>query len=329
MSEADREGDRPPAAGRSRRAACWRAVAIVLAALVVLAVAAELVCRFALGLGDPPLYVADPQIEYLPAPSRQYRRFGRHIAYNRWSMRSGELSPSRQNPDEARILFLGDSVINGGSLTDQAELATELLRPRLAERLGRPVVVGNASAGSWGPPNLLAYVQRFGLFDADVVVIVLNGDDASDVPTGEPVVGHNPAYPARAPALALQEAVQRYALGRLWRRDERGPPAHDARQRALAALAELIERCREHGARVIVVLHSRRSELAGPPGEGYVLLRQTAEAAGADVVELRDAMAAALRAGRSPYRDDLHPNPAGQRVLADALLEPIAAGVAR
>ena len=58
-------------------------------------------------------------------------------------MRSAEFPKHKQDPRKLRILVLGDSIINGGTLTDQDDLATELLRRDLIERLGRPVVVGN------------------------------------------------------------------------------------------------------------------------------------------------------------------------------------------
>jgi hypothetical protein len=52
---------------------------------------------------------------------------------------------------EFGILVLGDSVVNGLSLIDQSEIATSLLSVRLAARGDRAIVVGNISAGSWGP----------------------------------------------------------------------------------------------------------------------------------------------------------------------------------
>ena len=146
---------------------------IIVASLFVLVGLLEAYARVVLGLGDPPLWMADPEIEYLPQPAKSYLRFGKRISYNAYSMRSRDFPRTKVNPDELRVLVVGDSVINGGAQTDQQALATTLLENKLAESLDRPVLVANIAAGSWGPPNILAYLRRFGLFDADVVVIVL------------------------------------------------------------------------------------------------------------------------------------------------------------
>ena len=133
----------------------------VLVAVVVtiagMGLGGEIVARL-LGLGDPPLVVRHPTIDYLFAPSRCYKRFGNDICYNKWSMRS---IPADRFP----LLMLGDSVLNGGSLTDQSELASELIRSK------RGITVGNVSAGSWGPSNLLAYTNEFGWFGARLIIM--------------------------------------------------------------------------------------------------------------------------------------------------------------
>jgi len=63
-------------------------------------------------------------------------------------------------------------------------------------RLGRPVVVGNASAKSWGPPNELAYLQHFGTLDADVVILELSSHDyALLAPTQSAIVERSSSTP--------------------------------------------------------------------------------------------------------------------------------------
>ena len=121
----------------------------LLVALLVLLIAAELFARFYLGLGDPPLSMADPEIEYLFKPDQTCYPFHKRVHYNAWSMRSEDFPRHKSQPDELRVMVFGDSVVNGGSLTDHADLATTILQRRLSEDLGRPVVVGNISAGSW------------------------------------------------------------------------------------------------------------------------------------------------------------------------------------
>lgn len=182
-------------------------MATVLITIFIGIVSVELFARFALGLGDPPIYVADPQIEYMLKPDQNVRRFGNLIFVNHWGMRSHDFPARKANPDEIRILILGDSVINGGSQIDQALLSTTLLQKRLQASLGKPVVVGNASAGSWGPGNWLAYVRRYGFFEVDLVVLMVNSGDYADNPTFAPLDAN---HPDARPLMALQEAVFRY-----------------------------------------------------------------------------------------------------------------------
>ena len=57
---------------RRRRRILLRAGIILLILLGI----GEMVSRFVLGLGDPPLYVADNEIQYYNLPARTYHRFG-------------------------------------------------------------------------------------------------------------------------------------------------------------------------------------------------------------------------------------------------------------
>ena len=190
---------------RWRRWGIWGAVSILL-----LLVAGELVLRFVVGLGDPPLSMFDPDMEYRFQPSQTVHRFGNLIHCNAYSQRADDFPEHKPDPNELRVMVIGDSVINGGSQIDQSRTITALIQRRLCDELHRKVIVGNASAASWGPPNELAYVKKFGLFDADVVVLVFNDEDAYDAMTFMPVVGVRPEYPDHRPLLAIQEAWTRY-----------------------------------------------------------------------------------------------------------------------
>lgn len=64
-------------------------------------------------------------------------------------------------------MMFGDSVLNGRNLTDHQSLATTILRTTWKEEFSSDFIVGNISAGSWGPGNWLAYAKEYGFFDAD------------------------------------------------------------------------------------------------------------------------------------------------------------------
>ena len=319
----------PPKKRRWRRRLAWLAVAVL-----VLLVAGELFARFYLGLGDPPLSEADSKIEYLFKPDQDCHRFGHHIHYNHYSMRSEDFPQHKSKPDELRVMVVGDSVVNGGVLTDQSELATTILEKKLAEDLKRPVVVGNISAGSWGPPNELAYLERYGLFDADVLVIVLSSHDYADVPTFTPVVGTR-AYPDHKPLLALWEGFDRYVIPKFEKKKEANEgfvaatePANEADVRAsMAALREMIEMGRSKGAKVIVAQHLEQKETLASPLLGHEVIKHEAMQDGLTPIELGKAFAAARARGEEPYRDPIHPNPVGQREIAGALAPAIEAAV--
>lgn len=180
----------------------------ILTVLVIFVGSIEVGLR-SLGFGKPLLYVADSQIGYLLAPNQQTRRFGNQIWVNQYSMRSDAVTTNRPT-QTFRVLLLGDSIANGGWWTDQNHTISALLQQRLTET--ETVEVLNASANSWGPRNELAYLQRFGSFESQIVVLLINTDDLFAVaPTSIPV-GRDRNYPNQQPASAISEAFSRYVI---------------------------------------------------------------------------------------------------------------------
>jgi len=187
-------------------------VLIVLAgtvAVLVLVVGGLEIGLRSFGFGKPLLYIADPQIGYLLAPNQQTRRFGNQILINQYSMRSDTVTSDRP-AHTFRVLLLGDSIANGGWWTDQNHTISTLLQHRLTGTGTTEVL--NASANSWGPRNEWAYLQRFGSFESQIVVLLINTDDLFAVaPTSIPV-GRDRNYPNQKPASAISEVFNRYAV---------------------------------------------------------------------------------------------------------------------
>ncbi|MGF1540596.1 MAG: SGNH/GDSL hydrolase family protein [Pleurocapsa sp.] len=182
---------------------------IAIAILIGVTLLIEFGLRLTVGLGNPPLYIADEEIGYLLAPNQKLRRRGNLIKVNQYSMRSDEIEPEK--PDNRfRVFLLGDSIVNGGWWTDQTEILSEFIETEIAQMSDRPVEAINASANSWGPRNQLAYLQKFGLFDADVLILVINTDDLFATAPTSVQVGRDLNYPNRRPPLALIELYQRY-----------------------------------------------------------------------------------------------------------------------
>ena len=188
---------------------------IILIVIVGLLGISEVGLRLLLGLGNPLIYLPDQQIGYLLAPNQRTRKFGNLIEINQYSMRSSDITISRSN-NCLRVLLLGDSIANGGWWTDQADTISEILREQLkftiADNSFSQVEVLNASANSWNPRNELAYLQRFGTFNAQVIVLLINTDDLFGTAPTSVQVGRDRNYPNRKPALALIKAFQDFIL---------------------------------------------------------------------------------------------------------------------
>jgi hypothetical protein len=295
--------------------------------------ALEGVCRFVVGLGDPPLYVAHPTIEYMLKPGGVYRRFGHVFSVNRYGMRSDDLSPRREDR-EVRLLVLGDSVPNGGGLTDQDELASEIVKRALAERLSRPVAVGNISAGTWSPPNLLAYVRTYGTFDAELAVLVLNREDLRDFPGFAPLEPYK--HPTEKPLTAATELFSRYLFPRASRAFRGGSSApvpsgpEDSTGTTLPALLELIDTLRQRHADVIAFYHPMRDELGADGGflaaAEFTVLKEFMAQHDVPFCSLAARYGAAIRSGISPFRDPYHPTAFGQALMARDMMQALGDG---
>jgi lysophospholipase L1-like esterase len=186
-----------------------------IVAIATLLVLLEIGLRVFFGFGNPLLYMADDQIGYLLAPNQDVQRFGKRITINAYCMRSPALTKER-SPNSLRIFLIGDSVANGGWWTDQRDTISTKMEQQLQSFLPGTsldrVEVLNASANSWGPRNELAYLKRFGTFESQMVVLLINTDDLFATTPTSVQVGRDRNYPNRKPPLALVEVFTRYVL---------------------------------------------------------------------------------------------------------------------
>lgn len=185
-------------------------VAIALLGIALtLFVAIELILRRR--YGTPPLYVADDSTGYRFAPNQKIWRKGNRFQTNQYSMRSDDFELKRP-PETLRVLLLGDSIANSGWWTDQSQILSQIVQDELIS-LAVPsfsqLEVLNASANSWGPRNELGYVAKFGLFESQIVMMVLNTDDLFAVEPNSLLVGRARTHPTRRP-LAVTELINRY-----------------------------------------------------------------------------------------------------------------------
>ncbi len=312
-------------------------IALVVAGLFAL-LTIEVTLRVRYGLGNPVVYTPHPTIEYVLEPNQSGHRLGNRYLVNRYGMRSDDFPPTKTDEDETRVLVLGDSVLFGGSQTNQFDLPTEVARRALSAETEGPVVVGNAAVGSWGPPNQLAYLEEHGPLDADVVVLVLSSHDARDSPDFIPVGRWPVERPSRKPLLALTEAWARMVAPRFdgWIGAGDDRPAGVPEQAwdpevAMAALDEIALWCADRDLPLSVVLFQNRAELNGHDDPGFAMLKawHTEQRAAGRVVGPPFETAEAFRALHgSGFRDDWHPDVEGSHIIGEQIAEATRAALA-
>ncbi|MBT9314579.1 SGNH/GDSL hydrolase family protein [Leptothoe spongobia] len=185
---------------------------ILVAFLLCASLGIEIALRKSLGLASPALSVADQQTGYRFKPNQRIFRFGKYIEYNQYSQRSEAIAEDKTTK-AFRVLMTGDSVLNGGNPTDQADILTEKLEQKISANGVDTVEVLNASAGSWGIGNQAGYIEKFGLFDSDIVILQIGSHDLVQPTSTSDVVGRS-THPDKKPLLAIQELLVRY----LWPR---------------------------------------------------------------------------------------------------------------
>lgn len=298
---------------------------LVPAGIVVLLVGLELLLRL-LGFGQPLLYQADPQIGYLIAPSQQTRRFGKQIAINQYSMRSPEIAAIRSEKT-LRVLMLGDSILNGGWWTDQASTVSALLQQQLNLPYYALTEVLNASANSWSPRNELAFLQQFGSFESQIIILVINTDDLFGTAPNSVVVGRDRNYPDRLPPAAIAEVITRYLL----------PPKPIPELAAiqaesgdrvgfnLAAIRQIRDLASQNNAKFMLVMTPLLRELGEPGSRDYELkarqrlqaFTQSEEILYLDFLPIFNA----LPNYRAIYHDHIHLNAAGNQQIVEQILQ--------
>lgn len=302
---------------------------LVTIAVTVTFICGELFARYYLGLGTPPLLVTHPTIEYLLKPDQDVYRFGNRIVVNHYGMRS--LPFAAHAADELRIMVFGDSVLNGGGQTDHASLATTILQERLAYNTGQKVVVGNISAGSWGPGNWLAYAKEYGFFDANAVVLIISSHDYADNPSFQPL--DETTHPTKRPVLALTEGITRYLpryLPQFARSRNQGETdrfsetfPEDAAKKGLEDLKDFLVLAKNNSKLVMVFQYWEREEIKrGKAKIGNKLIQEVCESIGISPIQLMPYFKPSIESGNAAaYRDNIHPSQIGQELIAKALLE--------
>jgi lysophospholipase L1-like esterase len=301
-------------------------IVLAIASLLVLA---EIGLRVLFGFGNPLMYITDERIGYLLAPNQDVRRFGKRIVVNAYSMRSPSVSPTRSS-NSVRVFLIGDSVANGGWWTDQNDTISTLMQQKLQEQIAnsstQQIEVLNASANSWGPRNELAYLQRFGTFDAQVIVLLLNTDDLFATTPTSVQVGRDRNYPDRKPLLALAEVLSRYVLPPVKIPELEAIQAEggDRVGANLAAIQQMKTLLQQANAQLIVGLTPllRETGTAGPRDYEVKARQRLYDFTQQEGIPYVDFLPIfnAVSDPNTLYHDTIHLNPAGNRTVSDHLV---------
>ncbi len=279
--------------------------------------ALELVLRYYFGFCDAVLMKNDKDFEYIAQENQDRFRFRKRIIYNSYSMRNSEIKKNA-----GKILGFGDSVINGGTLTDQDSLATEQLSFALSRIYDTAVQVLNISAGSWGPDNCAAYLKKYGDFGARVVFLVVSSHDAHDNMTFQPVVGKNISYPNRQHSFAIQELICRYLIPKIFGAQTEEPYSIQKGGDGTAfnsGFKDIAEFCKKNKIPFFIYLHPEKSELKNRKynlqGEEIIQFAKKED------IPLYKELEMGIRL--TDYRDDIHLNEGGQNNLYQNLFKSV------
>lgn len=298
---------------------------ISLGILIISLLIIEGSLRLFFGLGKRPIYIADDEIGYLLAPNQNIRRLGKLTIINQYSMRTEEIKPS-PNQDTMRIFLIGDSIVNGCWWTDQNETISALVKEEIEKKSSQIIEVLNASANSWGPRNQLAYLQRFGTFDSQVIFLIINTDDLFATRPTPLRVGTDMYYPDKQPILAIKEI-----LDKVFYRDPKIPGMDkivgergDRVGFNLEAIENMKAIATENNSQFMMVLTPLKREMNPEPRDYEKVARKRLQ----DWVEVNNVpfidflpIFAKQESIDNLYRDHIHLSPLGNQLVSQKISE--------
>ena len=288
----------------------------ITASLAILLIAVDILLRVFFGLGSPPLFIADKDIGDLYKVDQNLRRFGSRIIYNQYHQRSNKLL----DEPAYRILMLGDSIMNGGSFTDQKDTIPEILERKLNQHFGIKGEALNASADSWGIENEYEYLKKFGVFNSDIVIIQISTDDFV-YPKSELLESGSIKHPLHNPATAIYELFDRYISPRIFKeryKDTRPAIPEDIKShyyRCLSMVEDMIDIIKKENSQYIILFMPNEGELKKSYESPVVKLLNKKNIPFIDLADKESGM-------REEYfKDGIHLNQPGNQHIVDILFQ--------
>ena len=225
-----------------------------------------------------------------------------------------------QNPKSSDnvILVAGDSVINGGSLTDQNSLATSLLQSHLKLKSNKKnIFVGNISAGSWGPKNILEYFKKFGFFNAKNLIYVISSHDLNDNPSFKKLDRH--ITPESNYYFAIEELIFKYIIREFnaiffKKTTKVKRPLKDNIISSGVQIEKIVNITKQQRIKLCIILHPTVEEIENKYKKNYeILYNFFKKFSDIKVIDNKPFL------NISDYRDNIHLNKSGQKTLFQTL----------
>jgi hypothetical protein len=286
------------------------------------------------------MLVADERYSYIHAPNTEGALNGEAVRFNSIGLRGAEVPPNKA-PGTFRLLVLGDSVVLGWGIAEEAMFAQRLQRKFDAAR--QPVEVIAAGVGSWNTRTEFEFLRHVGVdFEPDALLLLIVSNDTDPRRDGGYTeVPRDELFPPRAKQdrsllanwaedfwrsaarISYVAAYLKYFWLEHWFNsgvaeplDEQAPQWRDAQ----LALDGIIELTRQRGIQLIVYLNSSAERIATDPVlqlyDRHLKARSVAVRMLPDeLFERRDLHTSMV---------DSHLNAEGNRVLAEVLFEELA-----
>lgn len=292
--------------------------------LGVFLVVAELCARLLFGLGNAPLFEASDNYGYKFIPNQDIHRFGNRIYFNSYGLRSEEIN-EEPSLGVTRILCIGDSITYGGQWIDQSNTYPYILERLLNEKSEKKFEVLNVSAPSWGIQNEEAYLKKHDTYNSNIIILQLDRGDLFSVKASSDVVGNSPFYPDKKFVFALQEVFIRYVFTHknvFIAKSKQSMSANKILDDNMQSLKRIVELIRNNETKLVVIYVptiqeiKNKSLLLKPGNKAFY---STVEQLNVPFLNLADKFE--RYNSENIFRDKIHPNPDGNRAIAEALAD--------
>lgn len=246
------------AAKRTAKQRLWPKLLLSIGAVLATLAGLELFARL-LGWGEMVEFVPDEHYGFLMRRSQTVYTYGHPVHINSLGLRGPELRNPKQ-VDTARIVFIGDSVTYGGGRIAESQLFCRIVEARGRDE-GLNLEAVNVSAPAWSPQNWWRYIQRHGLHEADIVVLVLPECDLDRAFANMNRAGHRQS----APSLRIGSFLLKLQAQFGWNDPTDWPTVQESKAANLNAVIRLREQCKSLQKKILAVLVPSR--VPQPPNE--------------------------------------------------------------